>query len=136
MPPKPRVVFDTNIYISAIIFGGSPRICLEAARGGDIELFTSKSILFELSSKLRDKFDWSGEDIKEVVVGISKFAQIVAPKEKVSAIKPDPSDNKILEACLEAKADFLISGDKKHVLPIGKFRGTKIISAAEFLKQL
>jgi putative PIN family toxin of toxin-antitoxin system len=119
MPPNkvvsPKVVFDTNIYISAIVFGGNPRVCLEMARAGEIRLFTSKVLLLELAKKLRSKFNYSETEIKEIIVGISKFAKIVEPREK--------------------KADFIISGDKRHILPLKKFEGTKIISAADFIKQ-
>lgn len=130
----PKVVFDTNIYISAIIFGGNPRACLELARGDEIELFTSKSLLLELARKLRSKFKYSEEEIKEIIVGISKFVEIVQPEIKINLIKKDPSDNKVLEVAREAKADFIISGDKRHILPLKKFEETRIVSAADFLK--
>lgn len=139
MPPNkvisPKVVFDTNIYISAIIFGGNPRVCLEMARAGEIRLFTSKVLLLELAKKLKGKFDWTDEGVKEVIVGISKFAEIVEPKDEVDLIKKDLSDNRVLEVAKEIKGDFIISGDKKHILPLKKFEGTKIISAADFIKQ-
>lgn len=136
MPPKaPKIVFDTNIFISAIIFGGNPRVCLEMARNGEIELFTSRALLLELARKLAEKFGWSSEDVREVIVGISKFAQIASTKRKVNLIKKDPKDNRVLEVAAEAKADFIISGDKQHILPIGSFRGIKIVSAADFIKR-
>lgn len=130
---KPRVVFDTNIYISAIIFGGNPRQCLELARTREIELITSRTILLELATKLRDKFLWKESEIKEVVEGIGMFAKIISPKHKVFVIKNDPSDNRILECAQEAKVDYVVSGDKKHLLVIGKFKNIPIISAKGFL---
>ncbi len=132
MKSKLRAVFDTNIYISAIIFGGNPRQCLELARNGEIELFTSKAILLELASKLRVKFLWSDLEIKEVIEGISQFAGIVAPGKKVNLIK-DEADNRFLECAMEAKADYIVSGDKKHLLSLKKFKGIKILSAKDFL---
>jgi putative PIN family toxin of toxin-antitoxin system len=134
MPPK-KVVFDTNIFISAIVFGGNPRACLEMARGGKIRLFTSRSLLLELVKNLRDKFEWTEPEVKEVILGISKFTEIIEPKIKVDLIKKDPTDNRVLEVARETKADFIISGDKRHILPLKKFEKTKIISAADFLKQ-
>lgn len=136
MPHKPKVVFDTNIYISAIIFGGSPDICLEMAREGEIEPYTSRAILLELANKLRDKFGYSEESTQDVLIGLSKFIKIVEPKLQVSRIEADPSDDKILEAALEAKVDFIVSGDKKHILSLEEFKGIKILSAADFLKQI
>ena len=136
MHPKPKIVFDTNIYISAIIFGGNPQTCLDLARKGEIELFTSRAILLELAGKLREKFNWSQLEVEDVLVGISRFAKIITPKVKVSVIKEDPSDNRILEAAKEIKAHFIISGDKRHILPLKGFEDTKIVSAADFLKQI
>lgn len=129
-----KVVFDTNIFISAIIFGGNPRMCLEFARLGEIKLYTSRTILFELAFKLQHKFRWSNEDIHEVVSGIGKFAEVIIPKETVHLITSDSSDNHVLEVAQEIEADYIITGDKKHILPLKKIGSTKIITAAEFLK--
>lgn len=133
MRPNFKVVFDTNIYISAVVFGGNPRACLELARDGEIELFCSREILFELSGKMKAKFKWEDEDIFDLVEGIAKFAKVLKPRIKVNKIKIDPTDNIILECGLEAKADFIVSGDIKHVLSLGKFEGTKILSSKQFL---
>ncbi|OGY25293.1 MAG: putative toxin-antitoxin system toxin component, PIN family [Candidatus Woykebacteria bacterium RBG_16_43_9] len=135
MPNKPKVVFDTNIYISAIIFGGAPFICLEMARNGELELYASKAILLELTHKLESKFLHTQDDVERVLIRLSQFTKIITPIEKLTVIKDDQTGNKILEAAMEAKADYLISGDKRHVLPLKEFRGTKIVSAAEFLKE-
>ncbi|EKD91339.1 MAG: hypothetical protein ACD_30C00021G0003 [uncultured bacterium] len=133
MKVKPRVVFDTNIFISSIIFGGNPRQCLELARENEIELYISRAILLELSEKLEEKFLWQSKDTKEVIEGILMFASLVSPKKKINHIKENPKDNMILECAVEAKADFLISGDKKHLLALKTFKNIKIISAKQFL---
>ena len=109
----PRVVFDTNIFISALLFGGNPRQCLELSRTGEIELFVSRDILVELSQKLQEKFGWSRINASELVEGIVRFAKVVNPKERISLIKSDPSDNAILECGVAAEAEFIVSGDKK-----------------------
>ena len=134
MKVKLKVVFDTNIFISAIIFGGNPRQCLELAREDKIRLFISKPILFELAKKLKMKFLWQDLDIKEVIIGISEFAQIVVPTVKINLIKQDLPDNRILECAKEAQVDYIISGDKKHLLSLKFFESIPIISASEFLK--
>lgn len=134
MKPKLKVVFDTNIYISAIIFGGNPKQCLELARTFEIELFCSKAILFELAEKLQNKFRWSGAEVTEVIEGISRFIRVISPRIKVDLIKSDPPDNRILEAALEAKVDYIVSGDKKHLLSLTKFQNIHILSAKQFLE--
>ncbi len=134
MRSNPKVVFDTNIFISGIIFGGNPRTCLELARNGEIRLFESRALLLELALKLKSKFKWTDVDVKEVIEGVSKFAEVVDPKQKLAIIKADPPDNRVLECALEAKADFIISGDKKHLLSLKKFQNIPIITAKNFLQ--
>lgn len=129
-----RVVFDTNIFISAIIFGGNPRTCLELAREGKINLFVNKALLLEFFRKLKDKFGWGDQAIAEVIEGIGKFAEIVhTPQTKISVIVADPTDNVVLECAVAAEADFIVSGDKKHILPLKKFNSIVIVNAKEFL---
>ena len=79
MKPKLKVVFDTNVYISALLFGGNPRQCLELARALEIELVCSKAIYLELAEKLQSKFFWEVGAIKELIIGLSKFSTIVLP---------------------------------------------------------
>jgi len=133
MKSEPKVVFDTNIYISAVIFGGNPRACLELARSKELDLYVSPPILVELSSKLRLKFGWNDDEVFDLVEGIIRFCKVIKPKHKVSVIKSDVSDNMILECAKEAKADFIVSGDIKHVLSLKEFEGTKILNAKQFL---
>lgn len=111
-------------------------MCLEAARNGESDLVTSRAILLELAKVLQKKFNWSEEDIAEVIVGLGTFVTPVRPTTKTDVIKDDQSDNKILEAALAGKVDFIVSGDKRHILPLKKFRGIKIVTAAKFLKEL
>ena len=135
MRPKPKVVFDTNIYISGILFGGNPRACLLLAREGAILLFTSNALLFELSQKFNQKFKWQEQEIKDLLLGIKKYSTVVQPRTQLDVIKMDPPDNRILECAQEAKVDYIISGDKKHVLPLKKFKNIPIVSAKEFLDE-
>lgn len=136
MRVKPRVVFDTNIYISAILFGGNPRQCLELARDKIIQLYSSRKILLELAEKLRDKFHWQEDDIREVVAGVLVFTELVKPTRTVSVIKGDPDDNMILECAEAANAEVIISGDRKHLLSLKNYRSISIISAKQFLDLL
>lgn len=124
MKQKIKVVFDANIYLSAIIFGGNPRQCLELAKLRKIELFVSSAILLEVARNLQNKFDWTEEEVKEIIKGVGEFATLVYPQVVI---------RKILEAAKEAKAEYIISGDKKHLLSLGRFENIKIIGAKDFL---
>ena len=134
MNHKLRVTFDTNIFISAILFGGNPRQCLELAREGVIELVVSKAILLELAGKMGNKFLWEEAAVESLIEGIAGFAKIIIPEEQLDIIKEENADNRILECAISAKADFIVSGDKKHLLSLKKFRGIEIISARQFLE--
>ena len=130
-----RVVFDSNIYLYAIIFGGNPKACLEMARKNEVQLFVSKAILLEIARKLKEKFRWKISDVEDVIVGISKIARVMDPPKKITLIKADVSDNRVLEVAEESDAIFIVSGDKRHLLSLKKYGKTKIISASDFLKE-
>ncbi len=131
-----KVVFDTNVYLSAILFGGVCAKLRELARKGKIEVFICEAILTEVAGVLRKKFHWNHYQINLALMEIKSFTTLIFPLQKVEVIKNDPSDNRVLECALEAKVDYLISGDKKHLLPLKKFQGIRIVSPREFLECL
>lgn len=128
-----RVCFDTNIFISAFLFAGKPAHIFDLAVDGEINLITSPLVLAEVAKVLQTKFSWEPKDIKNQLKIISDVALLVIPKRKISMLNYDP-DNRILEAALEGKVDYLVTGDKKHLLQLGEFRGVKIVTPAEFLQ--
>ena len=133
---KITAVFDTNIYLSAILFDGNCRRCLELARNNQIVLCTSHSILLEIAGKLSGKFGWSREDIEEVIKGIGVFARIISSQRKLQVIKTDESDNRVLECAVSGKVDYIVSGDKKHILSLKEYRGIKIVNPKQFLDKM
>lgn len=130
---KPKVVLDTNVIISGLNFRGSPRKILDLIRKGQIELYISFFILEEVRGVLKEKFDWDEERI-QTAIGKLKTA-LVKPKNNVSVIKKDEDDNRILECAVEGKVQYVVSGDRKHILPLKEYQGIKILSPAEFLKK-
>lgn len=128
-----RVVFDTNIYISAFHFPQSaPRELLSLAGAAIFRLLISKQILAEIRGVLcvKFKYELSKLDLaEELLLGI---CELVEPKTRIAYIKKDPDDDKILECAFEGKADCIVSGDK-HLLEIKEYKGIKIIMAREFL---
>jgi putative PIN family toxin of toxin-antitoxin system len=129
-----RVVFDTNIYISAILFGGIPQKLITHALQKQFQLFISPDIITEILSVLSKKFHFSETKVKTIELLLKDLAVIVYPKEIITLIKNHPADNRILECALAAKANCIVSGDKKHLLLLKKFRRIKIISVQAFLK--
>lgn len=129
---KIKVVLDTNIYLSGIIFGGNSRHILDLLIKKRIIAFISPSILLEISQKLKDKFHWSTEQIQVTVKTIAKTAIVVNPQEKLNVVKSDKDDNRILEAAIESEADYIITGDK-HLLQIKNYQDIEIVSPVNFL---
>ena len=70
----------------------------------------------------------------EIIGGLSRFVHIFNPQITIDLIKNDPSDNRILEAASEIKADYMVSGDKKHLLSLTNFQDIPIRSAKQFLE--
>ncbi len=107
------------------------------ARGGVVELHASAFILGEVERILRGKFGWEKERMDRAVAQIRRVAREVhEPEESVAEVSADPTDNRILECALAANADLIVTGDKKHLLPLGSFRGISIVSLRDFLSSL
>lgn len=129
-----RIVLDTNVYISAIIIGGLREKVLKETRKKKIEVLICLDILEEISRVLKEKFNWQNWKIQIVIDDIFQKTILIKPKTKIPLIKEKKADNKILECALEGKAHFIISGDKKHILPLKEFKGIKILNPKYFLK--
>lgn len=129
-----RVVFDTNVLLSAIIFGGKPEKAFKLARLNKIQLLISSAILAEFASRLRYKFQWNEADIVNAIKTIAYSLKLINPKIRINIIKDDP-DNRILECAIDGKADFIVSGDQ-HLLDLEEYKKIKIINTAKFLELL
>lgn len=127
-----RVVADTNVYISALNFGGVPDQVLVLARRGRIKMFVSKPILDEIDGVLKRKFQWPLSRAREALAGICEFAKEVKPTERVAVIEKDEPDNRVLECALAAKATIVVSGDS-HLRDLGSFQRIRILSPRAFL---
>ena len=130
---KIKIVPDTDVYLSAIIFGGNPRRVLKSARDKLVYAYTSTSILLEVAEKLNQKFHWEMDMVSKTIKVLSKITEVIIPTIELDIVKKDPDDNKIIECALESEANYIITGDK-HLLDIKEFEGTKIITTGEFLK--
>lgn len=129
-----RIVVDTNILVSATVFGGLPDRVLDLAREGKIEIITFPCILEEYSRILKVKFTFSPERVLEALLEIRGLTTLTNPRITLDVVKEDEPDNRILECAVSAKADFIVSGDTKHLQPLEEYRGIKILSPSEFLR--
>lgn len=136
-----KVVLDTNLFISGLINPlGPPAQLLNAWRRYAYILITSREILEEIErvltySHIVKKYHLSREVIESNISLIKQEAIVLFDTIKLNVIKSDPDDNKVLACALEAKAQYIISGDD-HLLNLGQYQDIKIITAREFLKIL
>ena len=128
-----RAVADSNVYISALNFGGTAEEVIALGRAQTLQLFISPSILTEIGGVLMRKFQWSGAGTRQAIAAIQEFARLVQPKETVQLITEDEPDNRILDCAIEAKAEVVITGDE-HLRQLKTFRGIPILSPGEFLE--
>jgi len=134
--PEVKVILDTNIYISAILFGGKPEKIRKLSKEKKIELLVSEAIIAEVAEVLRKKFDWESWQISQIIDEIRETATLVIPNQTIFVIKKDKDDNRILECAIEGKTQYIISGDKRHLLPLKEYQGIKILSPSEFLRKM
>ena len=130
-----KIVFDTNIYISAFVIpGGNAEKAYLHAIDGDFELCTSVAILTELARKLDEKFGWEKQKIAQLITSISNVATVFKTTPWLKVVSDDP-DNRILECALKAGAEFLLTGDK-HLLKLRNYGNFEIIKLSTFLSIL
>jgi putative PIN family toxin of toxin-antitoxin system len=128
-----RVVADTNVFISALMFGGLPGRFLDLALRRGLTLVTSKALLDELDEKLRGKFAVSENDALAIRAKLLGNANVVEPDFQLDAVPGDPDDNRVLECAVAGNADFIVSGDR-HLLRIGCYEGIAIVTVRQFLE--
>jgi putative PIN family toxin of toxin-antitoxin system len=129
-----KVVLDSNIYISGIIFGGNPRKIIDLVIEGKIKLCISSDILIEIKEVLeRDKFGFSSDITQQIILEIESLSEFITPTKKHSAVKRDAGDNIIIDCAVEADADYIITGDD-DLLSLKKYKRIKIINAGDFIK--
>ncbi len=128
----PKIVIDTNIYISAIFWGGKPRAVVDLGRSGQVLIFTSSEIEKEIEKKLKTKFGISNEEVAQILLDFSTFTSPSKAIRKIAVIDDDPDDDKFIECAVSSRAGFIVSGDK-HLLNLKEYKGIKIMKAADFL---
>lgn len=127
-----RVVFDTNILVSAFVFpGGRAEEALQRILEERDELLLSRAILDEWLGVLARKFARDAEELARVAVFLGELATLVKPTRRLRVLKDAP-DNRILECAGAAGADAIVTGDRA-LLALGEYAGTRILSLREYL---
>ncbi|MGA9780422.1 MAG: putative toxin-antitoxin system toxin component, PIN family [Limisphaerales bacterium] len=132
-----RVVFDTNVVASASFWRGAPFDCLAAWATGRCEAAVSPALLAEYHETIEElRLEYPGHPFVAWADALTESATLVFPLERASGVTPDPADEMILECALAAEVDFIVTGDKKHLLPLRRFRDIPIVNPADFLRRL
>ena len=132
-----KVVFDTNVIASATFWRGVPFDCLVAWVQRGFEVVVSPALLAEYHETIEElRREYPARPSVAWAEALTDAATLVFPVERASGATPDPGDEMILECALTAEVDVIVSGDKKHLLSLRRFRGIPILSPADFLQSL
>ena len=131
-----KVIIDTNFLISSTQWDYSvAHKLLEKLIRNNVEIFTTREILDEFAEVLKRDFLYNQEDTQNLLEKVLQFLTLVTPSIKVNIVKEDIDDNKIIECALESGAEYILSYDK-HLLNLKEYRGIKIITPEEAIKEL
>lgn len=134
MPGQPlRLVLDTNVVASALLWGGTPRLLLQAARDKRVQLFTSTPLLAELTDilgrpKFGKKIEASLLTVDQLVDYYAALTTLVRPT-PTPRIAPDPDDDVVIGTALAAKALAIVTGDKP-LLTVDEYQGVQFMTVA------
>lgn len=131
-----RVVIDTNVVVSALLFGGEINKIVSLWQKKKIVLLASKEVIEEYIKVLSyPKFNLEKEEIEYIVKQeILPFIKPINASTKIKIIKDDPSDNKFISLAVDGHAQYIVSGDK-HLLKLKNYQKIKIITAKQFLEK-
>lgn len=135
-----RLVLDTNVVVAGLLWNGAPRQLIDHSISGvGIKIFTSPALIEELRhtleyAKFAKRIDSFGTTADELTSQYAALVTLVTPENVPRVILGDEDDDQVLAAAIAAKARIIVTGDKKHLLPLGSYQGITIASAAETLE--
>ena len=131
-----RVVLDTNVIVSGLNYHGNEARLLDHALAGEFDLYVSPFILEEVTRVLPRKFGWDNQSIAAALATLLDVATIVEPPAPTGAPSTSRADDFVLACAAEVSADYLVTGDRRHLLPLGEYAGARIVTTAAFLAEL
>jgi putative PIN family toxin of toxin-antitoxin system len=127
-----RIVVDTNVIVSALVFGGVPLQIMDLVLTGACSFHFSPAIRAEVERILEEKFGWGLPEIGVRTRTLWNSGTQVNPEVSIAVVTDDPDDDRVLECAVAAKADAIISGDR-HLQRLGSFGSIPIHSPRRFL---
>jgi hypothetical protein len=127
-----RIVCDTNVLVSGILFRGYPRRILTLVAQARLNNYTSPALLREAEDVLgRPKFGLRPGQVEQILALFRDTFVLVHPARQLTVIAEDPADNRVLEAAEAAVADVIVSGDR-HLVALKQWQGIRVLSPADF----
>ncbi|MBK7898261.1 MAG: putative toxin-antitoxin system toxin component, PIN family [Azonexus sp.] len=136
-----RIVLDTNVVLSALLWRGTPHRLLDVIRSrGDARLFTSPALLDELADVLTrpsatKRLALIGRTVREVLADYVEAVEVVEPEQVPRVVPTDVDDDQVIAAAIAAGADWIVSGDA-DLLSMESHEGIPIITAAQAAQQI
>jgi len=128
-----KVVLDTNVFLSAVFFGGPPGQILQGWHDGRVEIVLSPEILAEYQGAGEELAKRHPDvELQPVLQILAMRAEIVLPAPLGESVCVDPDDDKFLTCAVAAAASFVVSGDQ-HLLSVSEYRGLRVIRPREFV---
>jgi len=137
-----RLVLDTNVVVAGLLWSGPPRRLIELAIEGEaLQLFSSAVLLDELSHtlgypKLAGRLRAFGTSIEALVSQYTALVSLVTPTSVPRVVASDADDDHVIAVAIAARAELIVTGDRRHLLPIGSHRGIAIVTAREIIDRL
>lgn len=133
-----RLVLDSNVVLSASLWGGKPAVLIELAIAGRIKLVTSPMLLAELDdvvgrSKFAPRLRRTATTASEIVTRFGELADVVSPDVVEAVVLDDPDDDHVLACAAAGRAELIVTGDA-HLLALGTYRGIQIMTVAESIR--
>ena len=135
-----RLVLDTNVVVSALIWGGTPYKLIGAAAAGDIELVTSPALLAELRDvlgrqHLASRLAARRSSVEQAIGFYGELAVSVSPLSTPRVVPNDVDDDHVIAAAVAGSAEIVVSGDR-HLLSMGNHQSISIVNAAEAVRRV
>ncbi|MFN9731147.1 MAG: putative toxin-antitoxin system toxin component, PIN family [Pseudomonadota bacterium] len=137
-----RIVLDTNVVVSALLWRGTPHHLLATiGQRSSIQLYSSTALLEELADVLTrpsatKRLALIGRSAREVLADYVEAIELVEPASVPRVVLGDVDDDQVIAASVAARADLIVSGDRKHLLPLGSHQGIDIVDAAEAVRRI
>lgn len=133
----PRIACDTNVLVSATLSNGPPRWVLDAVDQGRAELVTLDPVRDELGRVLRDKLRLGAPRAQAILDDLDELAVQGQPKASDAlAVTGHRADDEVLACAVDAGVDVLVTGDHRHLIPVGTHQGVRILTPQAFLAEL